>query len=900
VPNKAYNQEFKMHMEGVLIPFKSAMVTCTPNGVEANVNLFSNIEAYNLKPKTAVQIFYRDWVNVGEKPGWRLMFDGALSSYYKTDNSNQGRGLGIVCRDFRMDIRKAPAAMAFESASELSSIVYYHHTGLFNNFVVRGINVKDIPKDKAKRTTRVYGNSGLNDLGEVIAYIAGTAYGTGLKIQKDGEYAYSKKYATSLKERTEKKGDGDDDTAKADAGLFLDAVIRGMWNEASSGTAMGNFFNKRIRVDKRFLVPKNNAGFRFWTKQHAGLNIGTVLMGNSRFSSLEAAIMRLAGLFSVRVYSCNTPSLISVGDDVNDESEENGYGWVIDPQVKKTLVDGYADFGGKFILNETMLLPPMEFTSPPNCNIIFPPMYENVTWQYDMDADITRGYFKQIDSLTGKGGNQLAAISVQVPNALFNIKKGEKESKKDYEARLRDEYGRKKPPLTLEERYKGVNLFNGSVEHNLAADDATSIIRDSIFNKRVRAKIDKDITELESEIAALGNASEAGTKESNELSISEKAKVLKLKKDAQGQLSYSKSQAHKKNTVNALRRHALLKFLGLKYAGRVAVVDMHFNPYMMCGFPGAIYADDEAYGKESMKTIIGMVQQIKHTITISNSGADAKTSVVMNNARLVDEPTDFDCNGSPQYARATDPEQAKVDYKTLKMNKEYFVQEPKSFVKQGSKNKAYDLDEIKPDPNFPYAKDLLTLTRRDIANGERNQVYLDEAYEPNRIAPFYKNVFKHATDHFMIGTATVNTEEIKFAYDTMHEAFVELKKSRSYLMHDYEKCMQFVARDVCSADAFFQGILGLSRNVFDDTGQDFYETKLSDFNDHEIDDRYYGVGTDKWQTIDDLDVDNGGHMTGPGQFSSIREHSPITPFIKERRDAVEAYKKLADQIVQGA
>ena len=108
MPKKAYNYNFKMFMEGVQVPFKSIQIMCTPNGVEANINLLSNRQVFDLKPKTAVQVFYRDWVPINGKHGWRLLFDGFLSSYVKNDQSTQGRGLSIVCRDFRMDIRKAP------------------------------------------------------------------------------------------------------------------------------------------------------------------------------------------------------------------------------------------------------------------------------------------------------------------------------------------------------------------------------------------------------------------------------------------------------------------------------------------------------------------------------------------------------------------------------------------------------------------------------------------------------------------------------------------------------------------------------------------------------------------------------------------------------------------------
>jgi hypothetical protein len=58
MPRKGYNYNFKMFLEGIEIPFQSANIICTPNGVEASINLHSNEQLLNLAPKTAVQIFF--------------------------------------------------------------------------------------------------------------------------------------------------------------------------------------------------------------------------------------------------------------------------------------------------------------------------------------------------------------------------------------------------------------------------------------------------------------------------------------------------------------------------------------------------------------------------------------------------------------------------------------------------------------------------------------------------------------------------------------------------------------------------------------------------------------------------------------------------------------------------
>src|SRR5271157_3541613 len=106
MPHQGYNLSFRMYMEGVLTPFKSANIITTPGGVEASINVYANKFIYDLKPKTAVQIFYKDWTPGQGKIGWRLMFDGAYSSIYKSDVSTEGQMVSIVCRDCRMDLRK--------------------------------------------------------------------------------------------------------------------------------------------------------------------------------------------------------------------------------------------------------------------------------------------------------------------------------------------------------------------------------------------------------------------------------------------------------------------------------------------------------------------------------------------------------------------------------------------------------------------------------------------------------------------------------------------------------------------------------------------------------------------------------------------------------------------------
>jgi hypothetical protein len=158
----------------------------------------------------------------------------------------------------------------------------------------------------------------------------------------------------------------------------------------------------------------------------------------------------------------------------------------------------------------------------------------------------------------------------------------------------------------------------------------------------------------------------------------------------------------------------------------------------------------------------------------------------------------------------------------------------------------------------------------------------------------------------MIGRTTIKDDsgkdkEIYFTYDSIHEGLEKLRINRPDLLSDYSACMSFTERNICSADAFFQGIIGLSiesskdykGNIFKDSNDNVitkYFCNQSDFIHQDVYERYYGVSTDDYNNKNfNLKKENGGDMTGPGQFSSIRENSPVTAYIKERRDAVETY-----------
>lgn len=935
MPNKGYNYKFKMYMEGVEAPFYSAVIICTPNGVEANINIPATKEAMDLAPKTAVQLFYRDFHN-GMR-NWRLCFDGFFSAYSRADQAAAGRAVGIVCKDFRMDIRKAPAALAYIPEGNLTAQNFYHQSGLFHTFVVHGQTPPNGSGQNAQKgdAIRTY-SSDLVRLQDILMYIAGTANNKALKekkirstnkpktdaagaplvpvlpaptttagapaavdVKKTQDQTTAQKGPASNQARQENAFSSYDDIqgtmSGVDGAFFLDAVVRGLWTEAVGGTVMGTFMNKRIRADKRIVIARNHVGYNMFRRNAFGIQTGSYMMGSSMFTSLEAAIMRVAAMFLTRVYSCSTPSLIDVSDYYNGPGQ-----YIMDESVWKFLIrDNAKEFGQPYLLNETMLLPPFEFTAPPTCNLIFPPMYNNINFQKDHDIDITRGYFKQVDCFSTPGSEtDIGTLTIQVPNALANLVTLEGSSK--------DQWGRRKPPLTLEERYKGVNMINGSVEYNLAGDDATNRFVNSVFAANVKEKVKRQIEKLENDISKLKKQKKP---ENAELQKQYEENLKQIKKNTD-----TKSKEFQKSTEYAMKRHAIIKFMNQKYSGRAVSIESAFNPYIMCGFPGAVIADDSAYGNRAAQTMIGMVQQVKHFIAIANNSGEASTSVVMNCVRAIDEPTDVDDIGMPKYMQKTDPVWSEIDINTFKhMNPKSYTDDvfcvppSKATLKDsGLDNRYYDLDPETEVSEYKYAKDFVSLNAEQLSRGAKNTSYLDVLYDPQHISQFYKNVFGQRRDqHYMIGHTTVNGKEVYYTYDTIHEALDELKNAPE-LMHDYEACMRYVHREVCTGEEYFHAILGLSSKQ----EQAYVNRKAPFTQPHVIDGEYYGVSTEVWdwdgddikglkssQLSDFVDVGAHGLMTAPGQFSSITEHMPLTPFITERRKKVEAY--LGSKMIKG-
>ncbi len=861
MPNQGFRFDFKMMLEGIEVPFTSATVASTPGGTMANINIYSNKFAHDLLPKTSVQIFYKEWVP-SKAQNWYIMFDGSISNVTENDSSVQGRMLAIEARDFVTDLNKIPAALVWDPMDDLKNYGGYSFSGVFTKTVVPNEAESDGTTEYA---TRVYtnpggglGSSGLLDLSEVVKWVSGGAQGG----KKNNTVQGTSVYKTAL------SGTCSYYKGNTEGGLFLDSFARGIWMDSVGGTSMGAFLNKRLRADKKLVIPTNASGYNMFSQNQGNTQIGSYLMGNARFTSVAASIMRMSGMFSARLCNVGTPTAIYIGDDSN-KNPAKACGFVIDERVREFLVKENKGFGGKYLLNEAMILPPLEFTTPPDCNLIFPAMYDNIYWRHDYDADMTRGMFTQADLFSSAESNSsIKAMNIQVPNALFDI-------------HSKDEHGRKKPPLTLEERYKGVNPHYGNVSYKLGLDDAAESFTNGVLTPEASAALKNKINELNGFLDGVNN----GVEDSADIPPAFKADLL-AKIAAKESLIAGRLAGKDSRQTNAVQRHALIKFLNTKYNGRVMQVSMVFNPYIMAGFPSIIFAGENPGDKTVMKDMIGQVQQVQHNISITPAGADATTSVVLNGARFVSEPTDMDEGGNPIYAMRTDTKAASIDKNKMEHNdKGYTVNEGMASVQADINSNKYDLS--KPEGlmhGYEFAKDLLGLSADDKAMGESNSQYLDEIYTPNKIAKFYTDSMG-MKDSFMVGGDTSGNY---WMYDTIHEATEAFKANNSYIYSDYSQCMKRVHRDICTADVFYGGVMGASVKE----GDEYVVHSEQDQMQHgKIHSKYYGVSTELYDSgdIDELKKSNKGLLEGPGKCSSILESMPVTSFIQERRDQVAIY-----------
>ena len=375
----SFRYRFRMFMEGMLVPFQSAMVMSTPSGVEINIEMHPTDKIFDIKAKTHVAIEYYDFI--GDVKGWHLMGEGYFSGFAKYDDATSGsRSVSIICRDFRYDIRKTPAALCYLADGDLTVGYRYGLYGLKqqSTYAVKPQDVTDKNGGQTKKNIPTYGGV-LAPWYNVMAQIAGSTNATPQSV-----------------------------TGANNGRFFMDAFVRGVWMQSVGAAPYAEFINTRIRVDKRMFIPQNDAGFRFFNDKYMSLFGGAIVTGESEFSSVEAVIMRMGAIFQCGPYTCSTPNFIAAKDGMPDETY-------------KFFSAETNNFGSLYMMNSCTMLPPLAFTAPPNCNILFPCMYSKISWQHDYDDDITRAYF-QVDQVFGNPTGQNAEfykMQIEVPNTLF-------------------------------------------------------------------------------------------------------------------------------------------------------------------------------------------------------------------------------------------------------------------------------------------------------------------------------------------------------------------------------------------------------------------------------------------------------------------------------------------------
>jgi hypothetical protein len=856
----AINYKFKMYMEGIPCPFESATISCTPNGVEMNIEVHPTDKVYDLKPKTHIAIFYLDFHITGGSAKWRLMGEGYFSGFAKYDNAAGSRTVSLVCRDFRMDIRKTPAAFVFQpDDSQFDKLYLMNRYGIKRAFQ---IITKDMKKKTVGITSRTYGGM-LRPFGAIIGILSKTAAGA------DPDFS-----------------------ALGDNGRFLlDAISRSIWIEAVSASTYGTFINTRIRADKRMVIPENKAGYRFFSQEYLTAFGQQVIFNNSMFSSVESVIMRMGAIFQTSPVSCSTPNIVDVKNAMCEQ------------MASHVMDNAEVKFGEPYVLNSCMLLPPMHFTAPPNCNILFPCMYDTVSWQHDYDTDLTRAYFR-ISEMFG-GSSELSFRTKEVPNSLLAYNKNGKDA----------------PPLTIEERFKGSNIMEGTIEESVAkrsvndsfAADAQS--NPAAYKAKIKASGNKQADAVSKLLDELQNS--PGDNDNSAVKDAYKAKKTKFI-NLITQSGIAEINTPSPNHI--MERHAVMKFLMNRYSARIISVQGPFNPFIMCGFPAAVLADENRGAYKTTRSIIGQVVSIRHQIHTSGS---ANTQVVLNCCRFLSEPTDMDEWGNPLFVGDTDRVQAEIDttsyfYKD-KDKKNY------SPLQNGyPRNRPEDVSgssyifDWQPNPvdfdpkddkkrQLKWAKDILTISKEGRAEGKDNMNFTDFKYTPTQIGVFYDEILGMSRfKHFMLGhEKKPNGESLTFVFDSIHEALDNLTQSASN-MNNYLDAIRFVKRDVVTEDDYFVKILGASFRAFpigSDDKKDIMFTNRSAFLERRVqnDNLWYGLpstDSDSAVKINPWYYDKERKKYIPeGGFSSIYEKAPVTPFLRERRSSAQAYIQEVNQRV---
>ena len=917
-PSNAYQYFFKMFLEGIEIPFESANIIASPSGNEANIVVGINKSIFGIKPKTYVQILYRDWIGPDSDRRWRVAFEGFFRAYSKNDDATGARSVSLVCGDFRMEIRKTPSMLVYASDKYPLGIMthFWLSAGLTTNYriVINNSNPADtstaqevdadvqknsgasIPvenaastetnKDNKEKTINahsfVYGG-GLNPYSRIIQNIMGLA-------SKDGIFG---------------KNGGD----------ALDAFSRGLWIGAYAGSSYGSFVGSRIRPDKRFFIARNDAGQTFYLNGYLERLGSALIQGDSMFTTVEAAMMRFAAMFQARPYSCSTPPLIDAVFGVSKG-------------VYEKIVEDNQNFGPKYMAPTCFILPPLTFSAPPNCNIVFPTMYTNINWNYDYDADITRAIYTVGNVFDTAESSQLGLRMIETPSSLF--------------AAIGSDKLNPRPPITIEERFRGVNTMFSEMQYLVAFRAALASINLTFFSQYEKAVEDilnqknKSLQDRVSGITTFLTSKGISQKDIKDITDTVNQAFSQNTNTGWSQKVKDevKQDEGRPSIDEILVRHAKIKYFLSRIGTRSLSVEGCFNPYLCAGFPGVVIAEKTSGEFGTMKTMIGDVNQVKHLIHQQNG--TAVTSFVLTSVRFADEPTDISDVGDPLFVEKTDPIKFRLEtnggiypWNPDTGEAQYVIHPPDPYglpkiPYEKSTSKYLDWQEIEDQDTekYVYAKDLMLFDVNIKAElGSRN--FMDPRYRPQNVPAYYEKLFgQNALDHFMIGSAyDANGEPYLFTYQSIHEALDVLENKDM----TYEDAMIFVKRNVVSEAEYFFLVLGASAEYTAEDNKttvlinklkkehvdkkinaltnltDGYTLNANEPDPDDISGRsvYYGLSSKYIQ--DNPEYAHAIGVTansGPATLGTILESSPKSPFIRERRFAVEEYLAEVKQHVR--
>jgi len=918
---EGFKWEFALFLEGVKVPFYSASISTADSGTNANIGLYTSKFIRDIKPKTSVQIFFKD-VYKGDG-AWRIMFDGYVSGLTDSESIVNGRILYLRARDFTFDLDKLPAAVTFSSIESLGNYQESVDAGFISLCKIQSgkIKVNGLKKYDDSGTDTIgnigFGANSLSSVNIVLERIITSATGTGKFHTNLSKNTSDTSTKTKTKDGTAKSNNGKvalktsynkrmeifrKYTGMADVSFVLDALARGLMSDAVSESVVAMNVNARMRSDKKIAIPKSKATYLMFDNSTNVADFGAQVMGNSRYSSVYAVLQRTASLAQARHASCSTPTCIDVSDPEVRE-------YFIDDAVYKNLIQRES-FGGKYILNQASFLPPIDFSSPPTCNIITPVMYNSVVGTLDFDRASTRGIFEVHSIFSNTEGfsggenedinlSKVYSPSMIIPSRASVITKGKCNDSR-YPIITKKSGNYLVPPLSEEEMYSGVKVYYSQVDSTMAK--ATTITSQVNTPEATKEAIQ------DSEAETIVDDSTLDSTIAKEIKESAAVAVKTANTSATGNNS-SKDTGKERYKTN-LQRQAMIKFIYSKYMGSNVQVSMVFNPYLIEGYPAILVADESVYDAAEMKDLIGVIKHVTHTISISGGTGVASTNVLLAGVRSVKQPTHINEDGQYLYSKRTNSISAEIDPNTLEYKHGHLQDAPKPRYNRDSSciEDGYFIKKDSKAADHIYAKDVLTMDKES-AELFDDQFLIDREYTPNYIERFYKKALK-VENRFMVG---INVNGKPYMYDTIDEALDRFKANNPSIYTSLRSSMKLAYREICSADEFYGGILGASvaySHKIDETKyKTHYKVVKNDSstrilhneepfrNKARLRDKYYGIDT---LTMSKLNKDDKNYYTvlgnkppisKEGDLSSIREIIPYTPFVKERRKTIEDYLK---------